>query len=118
MRPNLLLYTSDMQRAADFYQQLGFTLRRRNRNGGWTELEFGTLLLFLHRVATLPAASKRLEFGFEAQQPLEQLAAQLLQSGVIVSAEIVDEGFGRILQLADPDGNTLTIVEHEPELYA
>ncbi len=35
-----------------------------------------------------------------------------------ISAEIVDEGFGRVLQLADPDGNVLTIVEHEPELYA
>ena len=118
MRPNLLLYTPDVERAADFYQRLGFTLRRRNRNGGWTELEFGTLLLFLHSTQSLPAVSKRLEFGFEAQQPLEQLAAQLLQSGVTISAEIVDEGFGRVLQLADPDGNVLTIVEHEPELYA
>lgn len=81
------------------------------------ELEFGTLLLFLHGANTLPAASERLQLGFEAQEPLENLAARLLESGVTVNAEIVDEGFGRILELRDPDGNTLTIVENEPELY-
>ena len=113
MRPNILLYTPDVERAADFYGKLGFTMRRRNRNGGWTELEFGTLLLFLHRVDVLPTISKRLEFGFEAQEPLERVAARLLEGGVIV-----DEGFGRILSLQDPDGNALSIVEHEPELYA
>ncbi|WP_420596793.1 VOC family protein [Deinococcus sp.] len=59
MRPNLLLYTPDVERAADFYQRLGFTLRRRNRNGGWTELEFGTLLLFftVHRACPLSASA-------------------------------------------------------------
>ena len=118
MRPSVLLYTADVAQAEAFYTALGFRLRRHSRSGGWTELEWNELLLFLHSAQTLPPANSRVQLGFEAQEPLETLSARLIERGVIVSAEIVDEGFGRILNIQDPDGNTLTIVEHEPELYA
>jgi catechol 2,3-dioxygenase-like lactoylglutathione lyase family enzyme len=118
VRPSVLLYTADVARAEAFYVELGFRLRRRSRNGGWTELEWSELLLFLHHAQTLPPADGRIQLGFEAQEALEQLTARLIERGVIVAAEIVDEGFGRILSLQDPDGNVLTIIEHEPELYA
>lgn len=118
MRPSVLLCTADVAQAEAFYLQLGFKLRRRSRSGDWTELEWGELLLFLHHAQTLPPANGRAQLGFEAQEPLETLTARLIEHGVIVSAEIVDEGFGRTLSLRDPDDNELVIVEHEPELYA
>ncbi|WP_293910802.1 VOC family protein [Deinococcus sp.] len=118
MRPSVLLCTADVARAEAFYVGLGFKLRRHSRSGGWTELEWSDLLLFLHHAQTLPPANGRLQLGFEAQEPLEILSARLIERGVAVSAEIVDEGFGRTLSLRDPDDNELVIVEHEPELYA
>lgn len=117
MRPYILIHCTDTARSAAWYGALGFMPRRQGRHGTWAELEFGSLLLFLH------ASAERREEGFampgfEVQEPLEKVLerlAPLLDEG---TPEIVDEGFGRTLILHDPDGYAWQLNEHEPELYA
>ncbi|GAA5512025.1 hypothetical protein Dcar01_00739 [Deinococcus carri] len=117
MRPYVLIYATDVNRSRAWYERLGFRLRRVNRHGGWAELEWGDFLLYLHGTATPRPAGFALP-GFEAQEPLEGVAARLAAAGVLPDPVILDEGYGRVLRLRDPDGHDLEIVEHDPELYA
>lgn len=117
MRPTILIYATDVSRSREWYERLGFRLRRVNRHGGWAELEWGELLLYLHGTAAPRPAGFALP-GFEAQESLDVLAGRLVALGVVTDPFILDEGFGRVLRLRDPDGYELDLVEHAPELYA
>lgn len=118
MKPYVLLYVTDVPRSRAWYEALGFGLRRLNRNGGWAELEWAGLLLYLHGADTPRPAGFALP-GFEVTQPLDVLAARLRGAGIEApDTAILDEGYGRTLDLRDPDGYVWQIVEHEPELYA
>lgn len=63
----------------------------------------------------LPATG-RLQIGFETGDL--DAAVQRLSGAGLHPPAIVDEAFGRILHLTDPDGNVLYIVQNEPELYS
>ena len=117
MKPYVLLYVTDVPCSQAWYERLGFRLRRVNRHGGWAELEWDGFLLFLHSTSHPRPAGFALP-GFEAQEGLEAVAGRLAQAGLLPDPLILDEGYGRVLRLTDPDGYTLEIVEHEPELYA
>ena len=85
------------------------------RGGDGTELEWNGFVLSLHgQDGELPAVG-RLQIGFETPD-LDQTVQDLSRAGLNPPA-IVDEAFGRILHLTDPDGNVLYIVQNEPELY-
>lgn len=58
-----------------------------------------------------------MELNFEAAEPLDQLEARLRAAGVTIARPTTDEGFGRQLQLAIPDGLLVKIDETDPELY-
>ena len=105
-----------------WYERLGFTLRRTGRHGAWAELEWGApgtggFLLFLH-VEPAPRPAGFALPGFEVTEALEEVARRLAGLSYGEKPEILDEGYGRVLNLLDPDGYAWTLVEHEPELYA
>ena len=117
MRPTVMLFCLDVPRSLAFYTGLGFTQRRSQRTGGWAELEWGTFVLNLHEsVAPLPPTG-RIQLGFEVEAGLDELVERLRPTGLYGELSILDESFGRIVHLQDPDGNTLSIVQYEPELY-
>jgi hypothetical protein len=47
-----------------------------------------------------------------AEEPLEDIREQLP-----MARDITDEAFGRSIVLADPDGVTIQVNEHDQELY-
>jgi hypothetical protein len=49
--------------------------------------------------------------------PLTALEQQLRSAGVQIVSPTSDEGFGRQLQVASPDGLLVKINEMDPELY-
>lgn len=115
-----MLFTADVERSLGFYRQLGFTVRRAGRGGGWAELVWGVgqdaFALLLHEHARPLPEPGRLQLGFEVESGLEAVVARLSADG-LGGLSIIDEGFGRIVRLHDPDGNLLSIVHNEPELY-
>ena len=122
MRPYVLLYVTDVARSQAWYERLGFAPRRQGRHGTWAELlwtgsEGEGFLLYLHGNPEARPAGFALP-GFEVSGPLEDVAARLALLSCGETPAIVDEGFGRTLNLRDPDGYEWQLVEHEPELYA
>lgn len=116
MNPTLMLFTADVECSLAFYQQLGLTVRRVQRGGGWAELIWGDFALNLHEHALPLPDTGRLQLGFEVESGLEDVVARLSAEG-LGDLSIIDEGFGRIVHLRDSDGNLLSIVQNEPELY-
>lgn len=116
MNPSFMLYTRDVIGLTAFYTALGFRLRRAGRGGGWTELTWDTFTLTLHGHSGELPPTGRLQIGFETPD-LDAAVRRLIEAGLNPPA-ILDESFGRILHLTDPDGNLLSVTAYEPELYA
>jgi predicted enzyme related to lactoylglutathione lyase len=116
MNPSFMLYTTDLPGLTAFYTALGFNLRVAGRGCTWAELTWDSFTLALHGHSGELPPTGRLCIGFETAD-LDAAARRLQQAGLNPPA-IVDESFGRILHLLDPDGNQLSITQYEPELYA
>jgi predicted enzyme related to lactoylglutathione lyase len=116
VNPSFMLYTNDIPGMTAFYTALGFKLRVAGRGCTWAELTWDSFTLALHgQTGELPPTG-RLCIGFETND-LDRTVRDLNRAGLNPPA-IIDESFGRMLQLTDPDGNALSITQYEPELYA
>jgi hypothetical protein len=56
------------------------------------------------------------ELAFEADEPLEAVAARLAEAG-FPADPIVDESYGRSLRVRDPDGVYVQVNENDRTLY-
>jgi len=112
-----IVYVTDMARSRAFYQALGCTVRHQGQM--WSELLISTETLALHYVDKLPEPGpKQVALAFNSRVPLEEVVTQLEAAGVPLPHDIADEAFGRSLLIVDPDGLTLQINEHDPDLYS
>ena len=109
-----IVYVTEMQRSVNFYRALTDSLV--SQSAYWSEFLVGDSHLALHFVDKLPQES-RLELSFLADGTLEQVAAHLQASGLLLEREITDEAFGRSLRILDPDGLPIQINEHDSDLH-
>jgi catechol 2,3-dioxygenase-like lactoylglutathione lyase family enzyme len=110
-------YVADMAASARFYEALGLKASDESRSGNWAELTASAGLLGLHATRTSSQDNPgRIELAFEADEPLEEVAARLTVAGY-EPEPIVDEAFGRSLGVADPDGVWVQVNEHDKDLY-
>jgi predicted lactoylglutathione lyase len=110
-------YVSDVAASARFYAALGLLQGDVSRSGNWTELNGSGGMLGLHTVRTSQQDDpRRVELSFETDEKLEDLAERLTAAGFEPEA-ILDENFGRSLQVTDPDGVLVQVNEHDRELY-
>jgi metallothiol transferase len=114
-----IVYVSDLDRSLHFYEQLGFTLVRRQRNGRWAEMRLGDAKLGLHLLEPLPETRKeqRVDLALESQESLEVVQERLLAASVPLERLVSDEAFGYSLVVRDPDGLSIQINQHDPDLY-
>jgi hypothetical protein len=120
--PKLILMTLVYVRSIDavlpFYEALGFQMAVRDRAGEWVELHLGSAILMLHRSEHPSSEAPRsIELSFVSAEPLEEVLARLTAAGVPSDHPIIDESFGRYVQLQAPDGLVLQINEHDRTLY-
>lgn len=111
MRALPIRYVPDLAEAERLYLVLGFRVEARARSGVWVELrgsDGGGLALH-------EGASGFTE-NLAADEPLEQVAERLHAAGYRTDG-IVDEAYGRCLQVRDPEGQQLSITEYDRELY-
>lgn len=116
-----MVYVSDTERSAAFYEKLGFVPSTLGRTGVWVELAAGGsegALLALHQTDELPDAEGRVRLSLVAKGSLAELEGRLRASGVEVVRTVTDEAFGYSMEVRDPDGLIVQINEHERELYA
>ena len=113
-----LVYVRAIAAVLPFYEALGFQLAARDRAGEWVELRLGSALLMLHRSEHPSSEAPRsMELSFISYEPLEEILARLAAAGFPTEYPIIDESFGRYVQVQAPDGLVLQINEHDRTLY-
>jgi catechol 2,3-dioxygenase-like lactoylglutathione lyase family enzyme len=125
-----IVFVTQMPRSIEFYRLLGFDIHRESKNGRWAELVGEPGRLALHQLDELPdgpvSTSQRTDWPplqgrvrmcFEASQPLDEIARRLTDAG-LPEPDVLDEAFGRIMWLTDPDGLAIEVAEHDPDLMS
>ena len=74
MRVLPIRYCADVEATTRFYRALGLEIGSATRTGGWVELPAATGALALHRS---DADAGECELAFEADEPLEAVAARV-----------------------------------------
>ena len=118
LTPMTIVYVQDVTQALPFYQALGFEIALRERTGDWVQLRMGDAVLGLHKGS---APSQRVKGGIEfsliVHERLETVLERLHTAGFPVSHPIIDESFGRSVQLEAPEGLLIQADEQEIDLY-
>jgi catechol 2,3-dioxygenase-like lactoylglutathione lyase family enzyme len=117
------LIVADMERALDFYRQLGVNVPAAANGKTHIEIKMGALTFFLDSNPTRWDAAYEnpnpqkpkpytsvLEFYLETQKAVDQKYAELSQLGYQGIRAPYDTGFGmRFALICDPDGNTILL---------
>ncbi len=116
LRP--MVHVEDMASSVAFYTSLGAEIVHGSRDGDWVLLHLGNSQIGLLAHPPNPEQNEgTVELNFESSEPLDQIEDRLRAAGVTITRPTNDEGFGRQLQLASPDGLLVKIDELQPELY-
>lgn len=107
-------YCSDVAAATRFYRAIGLDLGSTSRPGVWVELPAASGMLAIHGASGDEVGT--CELAFEADEPLEAIAARLRSAG-FEPEPIMDENFGWSVRVRDPDGVWVQINLHDRELY-
>ena len=108
-------YTADVEAAVRFYRALGLELGDSSRPGTWVELPAAAGMLAVH-AADSDNPAGRCQVAFEADEPLEDVAARLREAG-FDPGPVVDEGHGHSLRVRDPDGVWVFVNRNDRALY-
>lgn len=114
MRMMPIIFVTDVQKAIEFFDELGFKILTRSRAGDRAELEHGESLLSIqHTAKSRHTETPPIELCFVATQPLERVRNRLEKIGMPVSDLITNESYGHSISLQGPDGLPIRIVEHQ-----
>lgn len=118
LTPMTILYVRDVAQALPFYQALGFETALRERTGDWVQLRMGDAILGLHKGEQPSGRVKGgIEFSLIVHERLEKLLERLSTAGFPPTHPIIDESFGRSVQLEAPEGLLIQVDELEIDLY-
>jgi CreA protein len=110
---HVYLWTTDMDRAVSFYQEvLGLRLARRD-DGQWAMFEAGPVRLALHgAIEGRPMQPGGATPVFRVDD-LDLARAALERAGVAFAPHAGEvEGYARFASFRDPDGNTIQLIEY------
>ena len=109
-------FTANVDEMRRFLELLGFEAhivseRRSPPDLTWVELRGDVGIVNLHG-----ADHEESSIGFDTDEPLETLQKRL-QDGGFTDAHIVDEAWGRMLEVTDPQGEPVWINERMKDTY-
>ncbi|MDH3540268.1 MAG: VOC family protein [Acidimicrobiia bacterium] len=110
MKLQPIVYTTNMERAVDWYGKV-LAANPIYTSDIWTSFAVGDAALGIHHVEERAAASN-VELSLIATSPLEEVHGRLVAAGIAIERGIQDEPFGRSLLLRDPDGSAVQVNEH------
>ncbi len=113
-----MVHVEQMSPSVAFYEALGGTVLHGSRDGDFVMMRIGEGQLGLLAHPPNPEQNEGLvELNFESAEDLDKVQDRLVGAGVRIVQPVTDEGFGRQLQVATPDGLLVKINSLEQELY-
>ena len=109
MQLSIIVYVTDTERSAAFYESLGFQ-RQGPVLPRWTAFTFGETLFALHGTLTgeLDPPTDRVTINLVVpRDELDRLHALCEERGYPLAGPIDDVGFGPFFRVMDPDGQTI-----------
>ncbi len=109
-------FTDDIPAMQAFLERFGLQPRITSDRPGWVDLAGAAGLVALHSAkdSTTGAIHGETRLSFELEDA-DAAAAALRGAGFDVS--VIDESWGRTLELIDPDGRTMLCDERSDDLY-
>jgi hypothetical protein len=111
-------FTDDVPRTQAFLAALGFAdSEAEHRNGGWVEVAMSDALLCLHLGGgSLGTPAGAASLSFESDEDPESIARRLVEAG-FDDATVLDENYGRVVSVRNPDGQPMLINFSDRTLY-
>jgi ribosomal protein S18 acetylase RimI-like enzyme len=104
-----MLPVSSMPASVDFYQQLGFSVERRNDDWRWAMLRFGECRVMLDESINAHPAAPRSCVIYLYPDDIAQYHKQVRSNGLLVpDLEVTFYGMSEF-RIEDPDGNRLWV---------
>lgn len=119
MQPVPIVLSTDLTQSIRFWEALGYEVDTGTRTTTWAAMMRDGHVVGLHTAeAALPDADgpSRFWLNLIADEPLEKVRARFQEAGITVDRDIADETFGRSLQVRDPDGTWIWVVEYDDTL--
>ncbi|MEO6509797.1 MAG: VOC family protein [Nocardioides sp.] len=109
-------FTDDIPAMQAFLEGLGLQRRISSNRPGWVDLAGARGLVALHsaRDSTIGARHGETRLSFELADA-DATTQSLREAGF--DASVIDESWGRTLELTDPDGRTMLCDERSDDLY-
>ncbi len=109
-------FTDDIPAMQAFLESLGLQIRISSDRPGWVDMAGSSGLVALHAAkdSNTGAAHGETRLSFELEDADAAVAA-LRDAGF--EASVIDESWGRTLELTDPDGRTMLCDERSDDLY-
>lgn len=118
MKVTPVRFTQDVAAMRRFLVALGLTSTSSSEDGSWVSLEAaGGGEVGLHSTATANSATPvgSTELAFSTNEPLEAVAARLQEAGF--DSRVVEEPYGRVLHVTDPDGREVEVQGTTTDLH-
>ncbi len=105
-------FTANVEAMRAFFELLGFKSHIVSEKGtDWVSMRGDVGILSLHA-----AEDERTDTVFDTDEDLENVQKRLHDAG-FSDARIVDEAFGRLLEVTDPQGETVQIFARMKDTY-
>jgi hypothetical protein len=104
-------FTSNVDEMRRFLELLGFKAHIVSERPGWVEMRGDVSIINLHS-----ANREESSVGYDTDEPLENLQRRLHDAG-FSDARIIDEAYGRMLEVTDPRGESVWVNERMRDTY-
>jgi hypothetical protein len=104
-------FTANIDQMRRFLELLGFEAHIVSQRQDWVEMRGDVSIINLHG-----ANHEESSVVFDTDEPLETLQKRLHDAG-FGDAHIVDEAYGRMLEVTDPQGESVWINERMTDTY-
>ena len=110
-------FTDKVPEMRAFLELLGLSPRIESTHGTWVDLSAGEGMVALHEAAASSTGGLPGETRLSFEVDDADAVAEVLRGAGHTDATVVDESYGRVVMVTDPDGAEIQLNERQDDLY-